>query len=175
VHKIEELIVVRSARITDLQACRVIEDEAGQLFIDVGMHALDEDPPRAMRELEGALERADLWIAADQNDVPVAFALGERVDGQHHLAEIAVVPSWHRMGVGGHLIETMAGAAKARGGRYLSLTTFRDVPWNAPYYARLGFEEVHPRDHGPEMQAIFEHESALGLPDHVRIVMRRFL
>lgn len=58
--------------------------------------------------------------------------------------------------MGAALIDHLAGEARAQGHAELSLTTFRDVPWNAPYYARLGFREVH--ELGPELRTLVEAE-----------------
>ena len=56
----------------------------------------------------------------------------------------------------------------------ITLTTYADVPWNAPYYARRGFVEIS--EFGPGLRAEREREQQLGL-DEVgpRVVMRRDL
>ena len=38
------------------------------------------------------------------------------------------------------------GIAMAEARPTLTLTTFRDVPWNAPYYERMGFVVFEPAD-----------------------------
>jgi hypothetical protein len=54
------------------------------------------------------------------------------------------------------------------------LTTFRDVPWNGPYYAALGFTAVD--DRSPGLMAIREHERAIGDDDFgPRFAMRKDL
>jgi N-acetylglutamate synthase-like GNAT family acetyltransferase len=55
----------------------------------------------------------------------------------------------------------------------LTLTTFRDVPWNAPFYARLGFEIV--TELTPELRQKREEEAAHGLAYDSRCAMRRHL
>jgi hypothetical protein len=55
----------------------------------------------------------------------------------------------------------------------VTLTTFRDVPWNMPFYARLGFEIVPPEQVGPALFAIVEGETRRGLDPARRVVMRR--
>ncbi|WP_206604336.1 hypothetical protein [Arthrobacter pityocampae] len=55
----------------------------------------------------------------------------------------------------------------------LTLTTFADVPWNAPYYARLGFAIVAPERLTPGLRAVRDHEAAVGLDAWHRVAMRR--
>lgn len=55
----------------------------------------------------------------------------------------------------------------------LTLTTFADVPWNAPYYARLGFEAVPPERLTPGLRAVRDHEATVGLDAWRRVAMRR--
>jgi hypothetical protein len=57
----------------------------------------------------------------------------------------------------------------------LTLTTFADVPWNAPYYARLGFEITPPNKITPGLREIRQYEAAAGLDAWPRVVMSRTL
>jgi hypothetical protein len=54
----------------------------------------------------------------------------------------------------------------------VTLTTFRDIPWNAPFYARLGFHELTDCELTPALQARVVEEAAHGLPTEMRVVMR---
>ncbi|WP_433419201.1 GNAT family N-acetyltransferase [Microtetraspora malaysiensis] len=105
---------------------------------------------------------------------PVGFALLGQVDGSTHLDQLAVDPDHQGQGVGTRLIEAVCDAAAAMSDG-ITLTTFRDVPWNAPWYARRGFEVLPPESWGPELRALVEHERALGLEIAPRVVMRKVL
>ena len=61
--------------------------------------------------------------------------------------------------------------AERAGLRGVTLTTFRDVPWNAPFYRRLGFEVLDPEDLTPGLAAAFADEARRGLPVELRVVM----
>lgn len=78
-------------------------------------------------------------------------------------------------GRGWELIETAADWARLQGYSLLTLTTFADVPWNAPYYARLGFEIIPPHQltRGPE--DIRHHKASAGLDAWPRVAMKRSL
>jgi hypothetical protein len=60
--------------------------------------------------------------------------------------------------------------ARSEGHHELTLSTFAEVPWNAPFYRRHGFEVV--RRPGPLLQRIVEKEEAMGLMSYgPRVVM----
>jgi GNAT superfamily N-acetyltransferase len=135
------------------------------------MDAIDEDPPRDLDELRVAQQQGDLWMACDGNDVPVGFALTDTVDKRLHLHELGVLASWQRQGIGACLIEHLQHVAIQRGMAAVTLTTFREVPWNAPYYARLGFKPLPEDSWGPELTALVAEEESHGLERSQRIVM----
>jgi GNAT superfamily N-acetyltransferase len=112
-----------------------------------------------------------LWVAL-AGDVPVGFALVEMLaQDLPHLDEVDVEPSHGRRGLGTALVQAVCEWATATGFSTLTLTTFRDVPWNLPFYARLGFVEV-PRDLlRPELALVVSEEAARGLAPESRVVM----
>ena len=82
-------------------------------------------------------------------------------------------PRHGRRGIGRGLIETAADWARERGLHDLTLTTFAAVPWNAPYYERLGFTVVADDDQPAELRRIRDLERARGLDRWPRVAMRR--
>jgi hypothetical protein len=72
-------------------------------------------------------------------------------------------------------VEHLAALAAADGRAAITLTTFRDVPWNAPYYERLGFTVVEPADQGPELAALVAEEAERIPGEAPRVAMRRAL
>lgn len=55
----------------------------------------------------------------------------------------------------------------------LTLTTYANVPWNAPYYERLGFRIMTVDQITEGLRRIREHEQARGLAKWPRVTMRR--
>jgi hypothetical protein len=49
------------------------------------------------------------------------------------------------------------------------------VPWNAPYYERLGFQELADRDVTPGLAKLAAEEAAVGGATSARVCMRREL
>jgi GNAT superfamily N-acetyltransferase len=109
-------------------------------------------------------------------DVPVGFALVEMLAaGRPHLEEIDVHPDHGRRGVGAALVRAVCAWARSAGYEDITLTTFRAVPWNMPFYQRLGFEEIRDDALRPELVAVVRDETARGLDPGGRVVMRHRL
>jgi N-acetylglutamate synthase-like GNAT family acetyltransferase len=86
-----------------------------------------------------------------------------------------VHPDHARKGLGRKLIEHVASWARDRDLDALTLTTYVDVPWNGPYYERLGFRFLTADEETPRLRAIRAHERTLGLEVWPRTSMRRSL
>lgn len=165
-------IHVRRAQTIDLQACRIIENDSAHLFAEHGMPGIAEDPSVDLETLTQGQTEGRLWVATDSDDVPVGFALIMTVDGLPHLRELDVLTRWQRRGVGKRLIAAIVADARAAGHDWLTLTTFSDVPWNAPYYARLGFKPIAPEAMAPQMREVFTHEAPGDMTLNPRVAMR---
>jgi GNAT superfamily N-acetyltransferase len=163
----------RPPRRDELEALRSIERDAARAFADIGMPEIAGDEPLPVAELERLRARGRAWVAVDERDRPVAYLLSAVVDGCAHVEQVTVSPSHVGRGIGAALIEHLGAIARAEGRPALTLTTFRDVPWNAPYYERLGFVVVEPADQGPELAALVAHEAAAIPGDAPRVAMRR--
>jgi ribosomal protein S18 acetylase RimI-like enzyme len=164
---------IRRARRDDLETVREIEREAGRAFASIGMPEIAGDEPPSVAALERFVSAGHAWVAVDASDQPVAFLLSETVDGCAHISQVSVAPEYARRGLGARLIACLEAYAAAKGQPALTLTTFRDVPWNAPYYARLGFVVLDVGEQGPELRAITAREDRSIPSDMVRVAMRR--
>jgi GNAT superfamily N-acetyltransferase len=127
----------------------------------------------AERDLREAQSQGRLWVAL-AGDAPVGFAHVEVFSTRAaHLEEIDVHPAHGRRGLGTRLVAAVCEWAARSGYRELTLTTFRDVPWNMPFYARLGFQEVPTEELSSELMAVVRDETRRGLDPARRVVMRR--
>jgi GNAT superfamily N-acetyltransferase len=136
----ENVAMLRSARRDDLPAVRELERAAGAAFRDLGMTAVADDELPSITELAAFQEDGRAWVITDDADRPVAYLLIEVVDGNAHVEQVSVHPDHARQGLGKTLLDTAAAWAAERGLAALTLTTYSEVPWNAPYYERLGFQ-----------------------------------
>jgi GNAT superfamily N-acetyltransferase len=124
-------------------------------------------------EFREAQAEGRLWVALD-GDTPVGFAHAQLL-GPHeaHLKEIDVLPEHGRRGLGTRLVASVCDWAARRGYAEVTLTTFRDVPWNMPFYARLGFEVVATSELSAQLARTVADETRRGLDPARRVVMRR--
>jgi GNAT superfamily N-acetyltransferase len=163
----------RTAAATELPLLRDIERVAGQLFAEFGMPEVAAYDPQPLAELAAAREAGHLWVAADDADAPVAYLVAAVVDGNLHIEQVSVHPDHARRGIGRGLLAHAAEQARVRSLPALTLTTFLDVPWNAPYYRRCGFRPLAAAEETPGLRAIRDGEAALGLDRWPRLCMRR--
>ncbi|MCU1371500.1 MAG: hypothetical protein JWO77_2694 [Ilumatobacteraceae bacterium] len=165
---------VRLAEASDVASLAGIEVTAGERFRTVpGLEFVaDHDPSVAPSVLDPALAEGRVWVA-EALEGPVGYALALDLDGQPHLEQISVLPSWSGCGVGRALIDVVAAWA---GGRASSLTlaTFRHVEWNAPLYAHLGWTVVDEAEVAadPRLLAVRADEAGHGLDPADRVFMR---
>ncbi|MDT6984272.1 GNAT family N-acetyltransferase [Streptomyces lusitanus] len=163
---------IRPAAPGELPALQDVERAAGAPFRDLGMAEIADDDPPALQELERYRAAGRCWVAADERNDPVAYVTAEPVDGALHVEQVSVHPRAARRGVGRALLAHAAEHAREEGLSALTLTTFADVPWNAPYYARLGFRTLTGPDLTPGLRRIRAEEAAHGLDRWPRVCMR---
>ncbi|MGX1501748.1 UNVERIFIED_CONTAM: GNAT superfamily N-acetyltransferase [Streptomyces graminofaciens] len=164
---------IRAVRTGDLSVLQDIERAAGRCFRDIGMPEIADDPPLPVPELARYQHAGRAWVAVGRDDVPVAYLIADHVDGNLHVEQVSVHPDISRRGVGRSLLDHLAARAADEGIPALTLTTFTDVPWNAPYYTRCGFRAMADDTLGPKLRAIREREADHGLDRWPRVAMRR--
>jgi ribosomal protein S18 acetylase RimI-like enzyme len=167
------VIAIRPTSPADLPAIQKIELAAGELFRSIGMADIADDPVPTIEVLTDYHHAGHAWVAVDDDNQPVGFVLVKLVDGRAHIEQVSVDPAHARRRIGRDLVDHVGAWAAARGLPGLSLTTFRDVAWNGPYYQRLGFTVLAPSEQGPELSALMIEEAAHGLDPEQRIAMVR--
>jgi GNAT superfamily N-acetyltransferase len=163
--------MIRTARRDELPRLQDIEVAAGAMFRSVGMDAVADDPPPELNALAAHQRAGRIRVAIDAAGLPVAYLVLGEIDGWAHIDQVTVHPTHAGQGLGRSLIREAARLAAADGLHGLTLTTFRDVPWNAPYYARLGFTEVAERRWSEGIRRVVTEEDAHGLNRWPRVVM----
>jgi GNAT superfamily N-acetyltransferase len=166
---------IRTAHRDELPILRDLEVAAGVLFRNIGMTDVAEHPPPALEVFEQFREAGQLWVSVDDADKPTGFVFVKLVDGGVHIEQVSVHPDHQGHGIGRGLIEYVAVWAAEQGFPVLTLSTFRSVPWNAPYYGRLGFSELPAVELTPGLAEILAAETAFGLDPAERVFMRRSL
>lgn len=136
----------------------------------------DDEPP-SLELLESYRAAGRCWVAAHPHaltdDSPVGYLIADPVDGAAHIEQVSVDPSAARLGIGRALIDHVAAWAERQGLTALTLTTFTDIPWNAPYYTRIGFTSLREDELTAGLRRIRAEEADNGLDRRPRVCMRR--
>ncbi|WP_285597545.1 GNAT family N-acetyltransferase [Kineosporia sp. NBRC 101731] len=161
---------IRAALAEDLPVLPQIEWAAGERFREVGMDEIADDEPLSLAELDVYRAAGRVWVHVEDG-TPVAYLLMDVVDELVHIEQVSVHPRAAHRGIGRGLIEHLSDLSAGQSLVPLTLTTFRDVPWNAPYYARLGFLPFTMP--GPQLLEVRRQEAAQGLDRWPRVCMIR--
>jgi GNAT superfamily N-acetyltransferase len=168
---------IRLSRRAEVALLPEIERQASQRFAGQAAElGLSMDPASAAHSAPVLLAANDdgrLWVAADEQGQLVGLALVRELGLFAHLDELDVLPAHGRQGLGSALLETVCEWAGSRGFSAVTLSTFRDVAWNAPFYARRGFAVVPPSELPPELLEIVTREAQRGLRTELRVIMQR--
>lgn len=158
---------VRLARPSDLRHLAPIEDAGGPMFEEFW----DRPAPELRRPAPTGAHRDAVGTVFVVGAPPAGFAHVVVLDGHAHLEQVSVHPSHQRQGLGRALVAAAREEMRWAGFPELTLCTYRDVPWNGPFYAALGFEEVA----APELwlARLLAREVELGITGYgARIAMR---
>ena len=136
-------IHLRYAGEADLLLLGDIEDAADALFASLpGAGDFGASPTGQHR---AGAQGFILVSAESHSGTPVGFAhVVEHNRTEAHLEQLSVLPEHGRRGHGRALVDSAKREARNRGYRRLTLRTFVDVAWNAPFYASCGFVETEP-------------------------------
>ena len=166
---------IRDARTDELGALQDIERAAGRSFAEIGMAEVAEDEPPSIEVLERYRAAGRAWVAVDADDHPVGYLIAELVDGNAHVDQVSVHPDSSRQGIGRALVGRVVDWARDEDVPAITLTTFADVAWNAPYYERLGFRTLGENELTPGLLRKRAEEAEHGLDKWPRVCMRRDL
>ncbi|MGO4594857.1 GNAT family N-acetyltransferase [Leifsonia sp. 2TAF2] len=161
----------RKATVDDVQEVIAIKRAAAALYAQVDL-PLQVDEDRAVRHWAAAVESAETYVWEIDGRVTAYLVLTE-VDGALHIEQVSVHPDFAGKRIGAQLIQFADQLARERGAGWLTLTTFESVPWNAPYYTRLGFVVVPESEWTPGIAELMRTEALGYPPERKRVAMKR--
>jgi GNAT superfamily N-acetyltransferase len=161
---------IEPARPEHLAVLPVIERAAAALFPAAVIPEDARDAVVPSWALAKAQAEGRLWVALAAGALPVGFAIVDKLGDAAFLVEIDVLPDHQCKGLGRALLERVIGWARDAGFAALELTTFACVPWNAPYYARLGFKVLDEGELSADLARLLNEEARSGLRE--RVAMR---
>lgn len=165
---------IRLAQPADLPHLPEIEQQAATLFEPYGLGELFAAETVSLGEYAQYQREGRLWVAVADGK-PVGFIIASTVEADAHINEVDVLPAYGGQGIGRALVEMVCVWAKAQQHPRITLSTQANVPWNAPFYAKLGFTVLPESDWTPAYHALRQHEIDMGLPVQDRVFMVRSL
>jgi predicted N-acetyltransferase YhbS len=157
----------------DALAIAAIERASAVRFLDIGMPDIASDDPTPVAAVLERAAQGRLLVAVDGE--PVGFVMFDVVDDQLYIEQIDVDPQHAGKRIGSMLIGLVEDRAREDARTGLLLSTFRDVPWNAPYYRRLGFTDIPDNALSPALEKIRQDHIERGLDERRRVFMRKSL
>jgi GNAT superfamily N-acetyltransferase len=151
---------IRLARAAEAERLGPLEQAAAQRFAGVGLAQIAGGRPASSDGYLDAIAAGLIWVAERPGG---ALAIAGVKDGQGYLAEVSVHPEDAGQRLGAALIDTVSGWARGESYAGLTLTTFDGVPWNRPYYQRLGFRVLAEAEIGAELAEVWRQEKTRGL------------
>lgn len=164
-------ISIRKARQDEVLLLQALQLDAGELFRSAGMDDVADNPPKDPAELRKAIAAGLLWVACGPDDAPLGMAQVLDHHGVAHLEEISVRMAAGRQGVGTALLLAVMDALRQRHYRRMTLSTFSHLPWNRPFYEKLGFAVVPEAEWTPPLRQVRRNEAAMGFDMGERVIM----
>ena len=163
---------IRQARLEEMSLLIALEDDAGTLFETcpgfewVAEHG-DSDTGRWSRAVRDGL----CWVVVDEAGGLAGALAARRFRHDLFVVEAAVARAAQGQGHGRILFGAAEAFARNTGLDAVTLTTFRDVPWNAPAYRRRGYREITATAMPPYLDRLLDEEERAGLPRALRCAM----
>lgn len=135
------VVHLRFVQSQDFAAIEQLENDSDRVLVE---HVQAEVWSPAPTGESRASEPGFIIVAELDSAVVAGFVHVLEYEGICHLEQVSVAPAYMRRGVGRALVVAAMSESRSRGYREISLRTFADVAWNAPFYRTLGFVEKSP-------------------------------
>lgn len=162
---------LRLARTDDAEAFHAVEIDAAGLLLDHPSLAGIDLPPPGQPDSYRTMIRHGHCLTVTSAGRIVGFAATRPYRRELHLHELSVAREFQRLRIGSTLLEALKIDAKNTGLRAITLETFRDIAWNAPFYERHGFAMIDDLASHPRLAGNLERAVAAGLPRERRCAM----
>lgn len=166
---------LRLSRPEDAAGFHSVEEDAASLLAEEPTLAGIPIPPSTSAADYRKLIAKGRCLSATASDRVIGFAAAGPVGRELHLGELSVSREYQGQGIGAALLEALAIDAHNSAYRAITLNTYRDIPWNGPFYAKHGFVEVENFEGRPHLAKSLEQAVAFGLPRERRCAMVRYL
>lgn len=169
--------VIRKTEISDVEHLPPVERSAGSAFKSLpGLAWVADYSVMSAEEHKSLVATGLSWVALNSSSQTICgFINAEIIESEFYVGEVSVSETYQKKGIGSKLFKTALTQAKSLGLSTATLTTFIDVPWNAPYYQRLGFVILTADTLPQYLERKLQEEKSAGLPLDRRCAMRKIL
>lgn len=156
---------IRKAILEDIDLLPALEKAAGEIFRTIGMDEIANSDLPTADDYAAYLTHGAIYVTTSDEDETTltGFILLAPFENAGHIYEVSVHPKFQRQGIGGRLLAQANDWAQASGFNRITLTTFTNVPWNAPYYETKGFKLIEESTYSPAQKILAENEMLHGL------------
>lgn len=169
---VEDSPTIRLATDDEVEALPMMQVAAGQLFRGLDMALVADGPAPEVADFGRAQQAGRLLVAVQAGDV-VGFVLLDVLDAALHVEQVTVAPGHGGRGIGRQLMLSAEELAREQGFDRMTLTAFRDVPFNGPFYESLGWRALPGDSVTPGLAAARRLERAAGLDAWPRQAMTK--
>ena len=155
-----------------MPALACIEIEAAKRFLGTGLVDHLQDTSFDTASLKALIDCKQVWLACAEDNTPVGFIVVSVRGSLAYLEEMDVLPAHGRRGIGARLVSAAKEWARDKGFDALILSTFESIPWNVPFYKRLGFAVLPEERWSADMLHLRAEEQERGLPIDKRVIMK---
>lgn len=168
----EDGITIRDATSGDVEALPAMQVAAGQLFRQLDMGLVADGPLPDIAGFERAQQQGHLLVAVQQG-LLVGFVRLAVLDAAVHIEQVTVALGRGGQGIGRRLMLAAEEIARRQGYDRMTLTAFRDVPFNGPFYESLGWRALPVDALSPGLAAARHEEAEAGLDAWPRQAMTK--
>lgn len=168
------MIRIRLGSADEIHKVAPLELAAAEAFREIGMDAVADDEPLSESVLIQAAEERRFWVAVEYG-VLKAYLVGDFLPQSLHVDQVTVHPDASRRGLGALMIESVSADPRSNERGRITLTSFANVPWNAPYYERIGFVEIAREDWPEGVAEKVDAEQGTSIAAWPRVVMQRVI
>ncbi len=170
------MYAIRLANLSDVRLLPDIEKSAAQTFLGYEKFSwIAQGNVQTEQDHLNFIQQKMEWVAVNGSDEPIGFINVEKHANSLHICELSVCQRWQGQGIGKQLITHIIDVALVQKIPAITLTTFCDIPWNAPYYQRLGFNIIKHGNVPTELNSILQHEMDAGFQVDERCAMIKLI
>ncbi|MFK4822633.1 GNAT family N-acetyltransferase [Ochrobactrum quorumnocens] len=170
------MTIIRFAKEYDATVLPEIERSSGEIFRQVSaLKWVADDNVQSEEHHRTLIANGIAFVVERKGSGIVGFLNAEPIDDALHIWQVAVHADHQGRGLGRRLMEATQQFAIDKGNNALTLTTFRNVPWNELFYQRLGFNTLSCEELSPWLRGVLDAEARAGLPMASRCAMRKLL